>query len=275
MTRRSDLVLPQDEIVWSVLVVAGDDALLEHEPDRELSGASLGKLLLLAEVAEQIVAGELDPEAPLSRTDDDAVQDSGLWQQLSVDALPVIDLAVLVGAVSDNLATNVLLRWVGLDAVAERGRRLGLRRTALHDRVRDLRGPQHPPRLSTVTARELVLVMNAVSGGEHEALSSEGATLVRGWLAAGCDLSMVASAFGLDPLAHRDPDRGVRLLNKTGTDSTVRGDTGIVTRQHSGEQVTYAVVAQWDRDGPDRRDQVLGAMRRVGDAVLTHVGGTD
>ncbi len=267
MRGQSELVLPQDGIAWSVLVTAGDDVLLEHDPDRPLSGASLGKLLLLIEVAERIVRGEQEPRALLRRTADDLVADSGLWQLLAVDELSVLDLAVLVGSVSDNLATNVLLRHVGLDAVAERGRRLGLRRMALHDRVRDAREPQHPPRLSTVTARELVMVMDAVSSGEHDALSSGAAALVRGWLAAGCDLSMVAYAFGLDPLAHRDPDRGVRLLNKTGTDSTARGDTGVLTRQDDGERTTYAAVAQWDPDGPDRRDEVLAAMQQIGERI--------
>lgn len=268
MTERTALVLPPDGIAWSVLVTAGDDVLLEHEPDRELSGASLGKLLLLVEVAERVVAAELPPGELLRRTPDDLVTDSGLWQQLLVDELAVLDIALLVGSVSDNLATNVLVREVGLEAVADRGRRLGLRRTVLHDRVRDVRGPRHPPRLSTVTARELVLLMAAVSSGAHPALSSEAAALVRRWLTAGCDLSMVAAAFGLDPLAHRDLDRGMWLLNKTGTDSTVRGDAGVVTRQDTGEQVTYAVVAEWEPTGPDRRDDVLAAMRSIGAQVL-------
>lgn len=266
MTRRTNLVLPTEGIRWSVLVAAGDDPLFEHDPDRELSGASLGKLLLLVEVAERIAHGDLHPRSSLRRTAEDLVEDSGLWQLLTADSLAVLDVATLVGSVSDNVATNVLLREVGLDAVAARGRRLGLRHTALHDRVRDVRGPQHPPRLSTVTARELVTVMGAVRSGGHQALSPQGAALVRRWLSAGCDLSMVAAAFGMDPLAHRDPDRGLWLFNKTGTDRSVRGDTGVITRQDTGEQVTYAAVAEWD-PGSDRRDEVLAALRRVGDWI--------
>ena len=38
------------------------------------------------------------------------------------------------------------------------------------------------------------------------------------------DLSMVAAAFALDPLAHVDVDVGVRLFNKTGTDIGTRAD---------------------------------------------------
>ena len=53
----------------------------------------------------------------LNRTASDRVGGSGLWQHLQVPALPIADLAALVGATNDNLATNVLLRRVGLDGV--------------------------------------------------------------------------------------------------------------------------------------------------------------
>jgi beta-lactamase class A len=46
--------------------------------------------------------------------DDDRVEDSGLWYLLDQRDLSVHDLCVLVGAVSDNLATNALVRLVGL-----------------------------------------------------------------------------------------------------------------------------------------------------------------
>ena len=51
---------------------------------------------------------------------------------------------------------------------------------------------------------------------------------LRRWLSANTDLSMVASAFCLDPLAHFEPDRGIMLVNKTGTNAGVRADAGRV-----------------------------------------------
>src|SRR6195952_5909932 len=78
--------------------------------------------------------------------------DMGLWQHLQVPTLPVADLAILVGATSDNLATNVLLRRVGIDAVRARGEALGLSRTFLLDSVRDYRGPDDAPHFSVGSA---------------------------------------------------------------------------------------------------------------------------
>lgn len=87
--------------------------------------------------------------------------------------------------------------------------------------------------------------------------------MLRRWLASGVDLSMVPGDLGLDPLAHVEEDRGIRLLGKTGTDSGVRADVGIVAA--GGEVTAYAVVATWTPSAQDPvRDDVLGAMRAVG-----------
>ncbi len=156
------------------------------------------------EAARAIDEGDLDPAEPLRRTPADEVADSGLWQDLGVDVLPAADVAALIGAHSDNLATNVLLRRLGLDTVPR------LEHTALHDFVRDARGPDHPPRLAGGTARELAGLF-----------ASEMPPLVAGWLGRNADLSMVPSGLHLDPLAHVG-----RLRNKTGTDEGVRADAG-------------------------------------------------
>src|SRR6478736_9792185 len=168
--------------------------------DVPLRTASVGKVLLLIETARLIASGELSPDEPLTRSVDLWVGDSGLWHTLSVETLPLIDVAALVGAVSDNLATNVLLRRVGLAEVAARATALGLRSTALHDRVRDLRGAEHPATLSTGNAVELSDLMTQLAKGT--AAGPEADRLVRQWLSANVDQSMVGSALveqgGLD-----------------------------------------------------------------------------
>ena len=90
------------------------------------------------------------------------------------------------------------------------------------------------------------------------------------WIGTNTDLSMVASAFDLDPLAHAEPDRGVRLVNKTGTISTVRADVGVV--EGPAANAAYAVLAS-RADDVDLRDAVLADMRRIGQIIRDHVGG--
>jgi beta-lactamase class A len=221
--------------------------LLAHRPDAVHRTASVGKLLLLAAVHDGLAGGTLAPDELLSRRDVAPVADSGLWQHLQADALPLQDVALLVASVSDNLATNVLLHRVGLARVAATAAAYGLRRTGLHDVVRDERLPHHPPTLSTGTAAELVHLVAALPAQVLDQLRT------------GTDLSMVGSAFGLDPLAHVDADRGVRLCSKTGTDSTVRADVGLV--EGGGRRLAYAVLVELE---PDLRDSVLSGMQELG-----------
>jgi beta-lactamase class A len=254
---------------WGVCVrdVGTGRVLASRNPDHPLPTASVGKLLLLIEVARRIEAGHLDAGELLRRTPEDAVADSGLWQHLRVDALPVADLAVLVGSVSDNLATNVLLRHVGLEPVAAVGRDLGLTHTRLHDAVRDRRGPEHPPTLSTGTAGELAALLAACARGE--ALSPRVSAQLLDWLAGSADTSMVAAALHLDPLAHVQPDRGLLLRHKTGTDDGIRADVGLLRGHQAG--ISYAVCARWEPSqgtSADARGTVLEAMAELGRQLL-------
>lgn len=243
--------------------------------DVSLRTASVGKVLLLLETARGLTEGELAPDEVLTRTLEEWVADSGLWHTLSVESLPLGDVAALVGAVSDNLATNVLLRRIGLDQVARLATELGLRATALHDRVRDNRTSSHAATLSTGSAAELSELMARIATGT--AVSPAADSLVRQWLSANVDQSMVGAVFveqaGLDPIAHhvllteavdRVPERsaesaaegaGARtnqaasrqllgVWNKTGTDSGVRADVGAVSR--GGRTVTWAAIANWE-----------------------------
>ncbi len=239
--------------------------LIEIDNHRLLKCASLGKLYLLIEVAAQLIAGDIDPLSPLDRRSVAPVADSGLWQHLACDVLPVVDAAHLVGSLSDNLATNVLLELVGLEAVQARAAYHAVDGSRLNDRVRDVRAEGDAPTLSVGSAADWASLLAGLHRGTIESrLVSE---LVMTWLAAGTDLSMVASAFGLDPLSHAGtPDRGITLWNKTGTDRGVRADAGII--RHDNRAFVYAVVCNWDpQTQPDPRDAVLTAMHRIGQSL--------
>ncbi len=241
-------------------VLAIDDRIV-------LPTAGIGKVLLLVEVAARITARDFAGYGILDKTPGDAIGDSGLWQQLQAPALPVADLATLVGATSDNLATNVLLRQIGLDAVRARTESLGLARTALLDLVRDTRGPDDAPQLSVGSTAELAWLFSALSRGQIvDHVTSQ---RVLGWLSHNADLSLVASAFALDPFSHRVADHGIQLINKTGSDVGLRSEVGLLSGPRTG--VAYAVTVQFDDGGLPSRLRVLDALRAVGYDLLEYV----
>lgn len=259
-----DLGLSSSPVAWSICIrTPSADIVAQHNATRSLRTASIGKLLLLAEVARQLDSGDLAEDALLTRTPELEVADSGLWQHLRADSLSVTDLAVLVAAVSDNLATNVLLDHVGLDNVTRLTHKLRLTNTALLDYVRNERTPIDPPTLSVGSAAALSQLMVQMSA--EDLVSASVSRRMSDWLLLGTDLSMVAGAFGLDPLAHLAPDRGFLVCNKTGTDAGVRADVGLVST--GIETLAYAAIANWpDEQGPIR-DDVLSTMQRIGAAL--------
>jgi beta-lactamase class A len=229
--------------------------------------ASVGKLLLLLEVARQCEDGELTGATLLGRDPELRVADSGIWQHLRVEELAVDDLCVLIASVSDNLATNVLLKHVGVQRLHDLAASLGLERTALLDYVRDHRGPDDPETLSIGSASELSHLMSQLS--RNELVSPTVSDQVKAWLATNVDLSMVASAFGLDPLAHTQPDRNIVINNKTGTNAGIRADVGMVGRDAAW--FSYAVIANWNAADTGLRDSALAGMRAVGAILRTEL----
>ena len=262
-----------DATQWSATVLldgTSPTVLDDLDGDLILPTASIGKLFLLLTVLDEIDEGRLDPAEVLDVTDDDQVADSGLLQFLDEQSMPVLDLCRFVGAVSDNLATNMLIRRVGLDRIDELTRRLGIASCRLHDTVRDARTADEPPFLSTGSSAELADLARRIRIG-HAISPTVSEALVE-LLRRNTDLSMVAAAFGLDPLAHADADIGLRLFNKTGTQTGTRADVGCVETTVAGEWrvVSYAVIARFD-DSPSMRRNVLGAMKAVGERILAQL----
>ena len=242
--------------------------LCEHDSGTPLQTASIGKLFLLAEIARRSVAGDLALDEVVSRDDEsleDPMEDSGLLYLLRQRSLCIGDLCVLVGAFSDNYATNLLVGRVGLDAVQRCSRDLpGYRPSALLDTVRRTRDASMPDDMSHGCAAELCDYMAKYEG---RLIGPRESALVERWLGADADTSMVSGAFGVDPLAHWPDDAGFALRHKTGTESDVRCDVGVVSSRSTGRTIAYAVLANWDRGIGDLRDVVLADMRRIGDVV--------
>jgi len=164
--------------------------------------------------------------------------------------------------VSDNLATNVLLDLVGLEAVRAESERAGYATTAMLDRIRDVRTSDHPAAPSVGTAHDYRTIMDSgfvADDGTPEAF-------VRDLLMSGTDHSMVASGAMLDPLVRESGARG-SFINKTGTDLTVRADAGVMGRPEA--RISYAVLVNWDADQGGMDSLVMAAMREVGQRLLT------
>jgi beta-lactamase class A len=254
-----------DAIRWGVSLRRLDGKkLYSLGADQTLRIASVGKILLLIEVARQIEAGQLDLGQPLSRQPQDMVGGTGLWQHWQTKTLPLADVATLIAAFSDNVASNVLLDEVSVEAAEAVSVSLGLRSTRLHDRIRDRRGPEHPPTFASGSAAELSGLMAGLARGD--VCSPAASARVLGWLGLNADLSLVAATWNLTPLIdHSAAEHGLCLHSKTGTDDGIRSEVGIVHGPNGS--FAYTVIANWDAALHDLHNEVAQAMRSFGACV--------
>lgn len=260
--------LEQVPMAWSVVV---EDAgtgivLIDHESDRVLNTASIGKLILLAFVGNEMLKHPGVAEIRLDRRTAAPVRDSGIWQHLEVDALSIADIARLIFIGSDNLGANVLLDHFGLGPVRAFRAELGLKYTDLVDIVRDIRRPGDPEAPSHGTAKELCGLMARIARGNL--VSPALARWLRDGLSLGMDLSTVPAPLGLDPLAHfviDDTGTVPAVANKTGTDTGVRADAGII--RSGSRELAYAAICNYDAAGT-KDVEVLELMHSIGRAIL-------
>lgn len=242
------------------VVLAGDDFL-------PYPVADLGAIAVLLEVATQIRIGKLDPGLMVRYADVQPVTATGTWAQLRTTDLPIADLAVLAASVGDPAATNALLQAVGLTSVRDRLASLGLTALAVLDANRDHRGPDDAPHVAVGTTKDLAALMGMIVNGT--AVDAVISAQVGEWLNQNTDLSLVASATGLDPFRHEDDKRGLLFINKTGRADGVRAEAGVLAGPRAG--VSYAITICFDDLSVGHRLRVNDAMRAFGVDLMEYV----
>ncbi len=140
-------------------------ATVELRPDEAFPTASSIKLAVLYELYRQAEDGSVDlseatrPPAP-------RVGGGGVLQELGDRvSLTWRDLAVLMMGWSDNEATNVLVRRLGLDTVNRRLDSVGLTRTRLRRHMMDLEAARRGDE-NVSTPREMARLAEIVARGE-------------------------------------------------------------------------------------------------------------
>ena len=173
---------------------------------------------------------------------------------------------MLAATAGDPLAVNILLDQVGHHRVRDRIESLGLERTAVLDRFRDVRGPDDAPHVAVGTTRELANLFSALvnSTAVDAAVSAQ----VAEWLSLNHDLSLVAASTGLDPFAHDHDAHGLLFINKTGRDRGVRAEAGVLAGPRSG--VSYAMIVGFDDLSIAHRLRAHDAFRVLGVELMEY-----
>ena len=188
-----------------------------HNEHIRLPSASLIKLPVLACFWETIEAGRLDPDERVTVSAETRVEGTGVLKALAPGLQPTwSDLATLMITVSDNVATNLIIDRLGMEAIQKWIEEAGLTETRIERRMMD-RGAMGAGRENWTSAADMETMLLALAAG----------SCVSG--AASRAMRRVLEAQQIqDRLARRLPE-GTRAANKTANFADVIHDAGIVS----------------------------------------------
>lgn len=227
--------------------------------DRTFSSASLIKLGILYTLLYKATEGELSLDEKLELSEGTAV-DGGLLHKTRPGAKwRLDDLALLMIALSDNTATNMLIDRLGIDAVNGDFKRLGLKDTILGRKMLDFEAKK-AGRDNFTTAADTARILEILHSGSE--LTPEYRDRAMDILSAQKLNNKLPALIPLD-----DPDDLEQILaHKTGELPKIEHDAGIFF--FKGEKPVVVVVLT---EGEDR-SEALGLCARVGRIVYDASG---
>lgn len=212
---------------------------------QEFPTASTIKLAILYELFKQADEGRvrLETTGPLDRSH--VVGGTGILHALGTPALSLRDHAVLMIAISDNTATNVLIDRLTLASISSRMQSLGLNGIRLRRRMMDgaaaARGDEN-----VALPRDIVRLLRVLHAGEG--LTPESKTGV-----------LKILEVGAGGYLRRGLPAGVQVLNKPGELEGVRVDAAIVRAPQ--RPYAIAVTTTYLKDEADGERAIAAVSR--------------
>lgn len=143
---------------FGLYISAGGETVKFCEEKRFISASTI-KIPLLALLLRDGEQGRLDLDAPLPVAQENRVGGSGILQCLSSVSMSLFDYAVLMMALSDNVATNQVIDAVGMDRANEFFRENGWNDTFLGRKM------MTPGEQNYTSTRDLADMMEKISAG--------------------------------------------------------------------------------------------------------------
>ena len=243
-------------------------------PDEPVQTASVIKMGILLDAAEQIRSGKATFDERLVLTKPNQVQGSGVLGVLTPPiALTLSDVLTLMVVLSDNTATNMAIDRLGLAHINSTLRAAGLRNTVLYKKVYV---PANEPMpldqkkfgLGKTTAREMASIMERFA--TCSLALGKSATLPDDGKICGAILHMLRNQQDRDSLPRYietldTSETGSAIGNKTGALNQVRNDVALISSK-SGPIVIAAFT--WDNEdqrwtGDNEAEQTLGKLAKA------------
>lgn len=243
-------------------------------PDEPVQTASVIKMGILLDAAEQIRAGQANLEERIVLTKANQVEGSGVLGELTPPlALTLGDTLRLMVILSDNTATNMAIDRLGLAHINGTLRAAGLRQTVLYKKVYVPATAPMPPDqpkfgLGKTTAREMAAIMERFATC-HLAFDNSAPLPADGKIC-GEILGMLRKQQDRNSLPRYletldTSEAGSAIGNKTGALNQVRNDVALISSK-AGPIVVAAFT--WENadqrwTGDNEAEQTLGKLAKA------------
>lgn len=242
---RADATIEPDLTPGLFLVDLDSGAYVNLNGTRRFASASMIKVPILVAFFQDVDAGKIRFNDLFTMQEEDVAGGSGDMQFDDVGSeYSAIDVATMMITISDNTATNILIRELGgAEALNQRFQSWGMSGTQVRNLLPDLAGT------NTTTPRELVELMVFVSQGDLISLRSRDRLLeiMRGTVT---DTLLPA---GIAPDA--------TIAHKTGDIGSLVGDVGIIDMPDGKRYAIAAMVQRPHND--DRAQELIRQMSRT------------
>jgi len=212
-----------------------------------LPAASTIKVPILVAFLQDVDAGRAQLDATLAIQDADLAEGSGEFQYLGIGtSFSSLETATKMITISDNTATNMILRQIGgAEVFNQRVRSWDMSQTVLRNPLADLEGT------NATSARDLSMLLMGVVQGDLLSLRSRDRLM---------EIMQGTVTNTLLPAGVESPE--AIIAHKTGTIDTMVGDTGIVDLPN-GRRYVITVLVQRPIEDPGAQELIRQISRRT------------
>ena len=239
----------------------GDELFLNA--DEVFPTASMVKIGILLELFRQKEAGKLELGEMVTIRKADKTAGSGLIENMGEDVtLSLHDIAVLMNAISDNTATNVLIDRLGIGTINMAMAEAGMRNTHLFRKIiftsaRKLRYPH----FATGTPRDFMTLMSNLY--QRKLLNKQNTEAMLTIMRIQKNMGNLTRYMNFNPFG---TDKRSWVASKTGSIDGTRNETGIIHTKDSAHVLSVMTKECKDKQWTPENEATL-AVAKISKAV--------
>ncbi len=219
-----------------------DGKVVKINEKEKYNAASCIKIFILIELFNEISNGIIDRKIELTYLDKYYVNGSGVMRYLSKGIkLPILDIATLMMIISDNVETNMLIDFLGIDKINKAIKNIGCKDTKLYSKFKSVEDEV----FSETTAYDYYLVWKKLNNCElfNKDITQEIIDIIKNQKYH----EMVVD--GIDKVYKEVENPIVNyIVTKSGKYQSVRNDGGIVSTKYGNYILTILIKDFKDKD---------------------------